>query len=182
MFKAILFATSLSITGVQKQADIGAIVNMDVCHDLVVLLNEGPQPDGKQVLFGCREKPQPATPKKIHVKDIAMQTTYTLIKHDGTREVVTVDLPKDPGYHALAEIIHPLLGPGRNLERVNVLHEGQYTDMFVDDSGMLHNLPVNEDATAIYRNNVLTHEPDTRAEDLDQIHGPAVLFSRKVWF
>lgn len=111
-----------------------------------------------------------------------MQTTYTLIGVNGANLQHEADLPREPGYTDLAKIIRPLIGRGRDFERVNVFHEGKYTDMFVDDSGMLDGLPINEVATAIYRNNVLTHEPGTRAEDLPEIRGNAVLFSRKVWY
>lgn len=111
-----------------------------------------------------------------------METTYTIIRPDGTEEHHTVDLPQEPGFDALAKIIRPILGKGRDLERVNVLHEDRYTDMFVDDSGLLDDLPLNEKATAIYRNNVLKHEPGTAPESLPPIAGTAVLFSRRVWF
>lgn len=109
-----------------------------------------------------------------------MQTTYTLIGANGVKLSKEVDLPKTPGYTALDAIIRPLLG-GRSLERVNVLHEGQYTDMFVGEDSADGSLPVNPEATAIYRNNVLTHEKGVTADELPAIYGPAVLFSRKVW-
>ena len=111
-----------------------------------------------------------------------METTYTLLGVNGTKCVATLDLPKEPGYDVLAKIIRPLIGRGRDFERVNVLHEGKYTDMFVDDSGLLDHLPINVAATAIYRNNVLTHEKGAIADDLPAIHGNAILFSRKVWY
>ena len=40
----------------------------------------------------------------------------------------------------------------------------------------------NEAATAIYRNNVLSQVPGKEPETLPCIVGPAVLFSRRVWF
>lgn len=111
-----------------------------------------------------------------------METTYTIILPDGQRTEHTIDLPKEPGYDRLAKIVYPVLGKGRDLERVNVFHDGKYTDMFVDDSGLLDELPRNEVATAIYRANVLKHEPGASAEGLPHIAGPAVLFSRRVWY
>jgi hypothetical protein len=88
-----------------------------------------------------------------------MMTTITVLKADGAREETHGDL-----------------------ERVRVFHDGAYTDMFVDDESIGKGLPVNEAATAIYRCNVLTHDKRAKAEDLPKIYGPAVLFSREVWF
>lgn len=110
-----------------------------------------------------------------------MQTTYTVILADGTTTKHEIDWPQEPGYHAIAALVRPLIGPGRDFERVNVLHDGKYTDMFVDAEGLIDDLPRNELATVVYRNNVLTHEPGTEAESLPHIAGPVVLFARKVW-
>lgn len=84
------------------------------------------------------------------------------------------------GYDALRALLTPLLDGG-NLERVNVLHGGIYTDMFVDEIGLLKQLPRNEPATAIYRNNWLTQHPGTDPEVLPAIYGAAVLFEARVW-
>lgn len=111
-----------------------------------------------------------------------MKTTATIIRADGTEEQRELDWPHEPGYHAIRDLVEPVLGAGRFLEHVAVLHEGQRTDMFVDDSGLLDGLPRNEKATAIYRNNVLTHEPGTDPESLPHIAGTAILMSRRVWF
>lgn len=79
---------------------------------------------------------------------------------------------------------------GKPMEHVNVFHGFQsgtlrYLDMFVNENGHLMEppLPLNPLATAIYRNNVLLHEPGRyRVDDLPTIVGPAVLFEDKVWF
>lgn len=113
-------------------------------------------------------------------------TTLTVFRpsDDGREvkiEIVRLDLPEDPGYEKLDKILRPLLN-GADLERVNVFHDGAYTDMFVDDVGKLKKLPRNDAATNIYRNNWMTHNPGTDPEDLPAIYGPAILFDRKVWF
>lgn len=182
MLKAALLMFSITAAGPSPVVQVGVIVNLDVCNDLTLLLNEGPQPDGKLVLFTCREEPATPQPKKTLTQEIRMQTTYTLYLSDGTTQQHTVELPDTPGFHDLSKIIRPLIGKGRDFERVNVFHEGRYTDMFVDDEGVIDGLPINHAATAIYRNNVLTHVPGSVAEDQPAIHGPAVLFDQKVWF
>jgi hypothetical protein len=123
---------------------------------------------------------------------------------DETREV---ELPEEPTYPQLRELITPLLDGG-TLERVRVymgcrpyLGEHYYRDMFVDEEGRAtlfrladdgvtavrdrpgKNLPRNEAATEIYLRNWRMHEPD-QPDDPDYfIAGPAVLFiDRKVWF
>ena len=60
--------------------------------------------------------------------------------------------------------------------------QNAYTDMFVDEDGFTKNLPRNEKATAIYRNNWLTQYPNTDPEMMAFIVGPAVVFSDRVWY
>jgi len=120
-----------------------------------------------------------------------METRYTIYNVDGTTEDRTVDWPKEPGYEAVRKITDPVLN-GAWLEHVTVFvrdthphikgFSDGYADMFVDEEGKLKGLPVNRLATAIYRENWLVHNPGSRAEDLDTINGPALLFHRKVWY
>lgn len=110
-----------------------------------------------------------------------MDTPYKIIPVTGNSEERTADLAAKPDYRALQAITAPALNGG-SLERVLVFHEGEYTDMFVDDRGLSKGLPRNEAATAIYRNNMLTHRRVKDPETLPAIYGPAVLFSRRVWF
>lgn len=106
-------------------------------------------------------------------------TAYTLYRPDGSEEAGIAELDANPGYFALVEVMRPLLD-GRNLERVRVLVDGQYRDLFVAERG--EGLPRNEKATALYRANYLTAFPKTDPESLPAVYGPAVLFSRPVWF
>lgn len=110
-----------------------------------------------------------------------MKTTFTIYRVGRPVETGEVDWPVEPGYFNIKNLVEPILD-GKHLEHVTVFHEGQYTDMFVDETGQLDNLPVNPDATAIYRNNVLVHVPGTKPEDMPDIRGTAIVFSRKVWF
>jgi hypothetical protein len=112
-----------------------------------------------------------------------MKTTIKIFRPDGTVEErdVSDTMTAEPGYSALRDLITPLLD-GRNMEHVSVLHDGQRADMFVDEEGHLLGLPRNEAATTIYRNNWLTQHPDVDPETIPFIVGPAVLFSRRVWF
>lgn len=110
-----------------------------------------------------------------------MKTKMIIMKANGTSEEREIDLPEDPGYDVLASLIRPLLD-GADLEHVSVLHDGP-KDMFVDDDGLAKELPRNEAATRVYRNNWLTQHPEDAPETLPEIVGPAVLFpDRRVWF
>ncbi len=110
-----------------------------------------------------------------------MHTSYTLFLPDGTEIDGVVDLDAEPSFQALDAFMRPFLD-GAELEHVTVWHEGAYTDMFVDEIGLLKGLPRNDKATAIYRASWLTHQdPDADPETLAFIAGPAVLFHRKVW-
>jgi hypothetical protein len=112
-----------------------------------------------------------------------METTYHIIRANGSPiEVVTINLPEDPGYVALRDIVRPVIGERRDMERVAVLYEDRPTDMFVDDVGALCQMPVNARASAIYRANWLKQHPGTDPDSLPAIHGDAVLFLRRVWF
>jgi len=112
-----------------------------------------------------------------------MNTTYQVIRPNGGADTVHhADLPQRPGLDLLKSIVLPYLDGARYMERVNVLHAGHYTDMFVDEDGIMKKLPVNEAATAIYRANWLHQHPKTDPSTLPAIYGPAVLFQRRVWF
>ena len=114
-----------------------------------------------------------------------MKTLYTVYFTGGETVDHEVDLPQEPGYGALRDIILPHLSGGEHeaeLEHVSVLWNNEALDMFVDDLGALLHLPVNPKATEIYRNNWLTQHPDTDPESLSAIYGVAILFHRKVWY
>jgi hypothetical protein len=116
-----------------------------------------------------------------------METKIRIIRPDGEEEVRDIDMPRDPGYVALRELLAPLLDRGP-LERVVVLADFEGgndfapTDMFVDENGHLKSLPRNEKATSIYRCASLQRSPDMDPESIPFIVGPAVLFNRRVWF
>lgn len=98
----------------------------------------------------------------------------------GTMQTIEVHtLPLKPSLTQIRSIVEPHLA-GMNLERVRVFWEGEYTDMFVgqDSCDGIRNVK----ATEIYRNNILVHEPGTYPESLPPVCGPAVLFSRRVWY
>lgn len=108
-------------------------------------------------------------------------TAYRVIYPDGAQIPGKVDWPGDPGYDLIARLIRPILDGG-NLEHVSVLHEGRRHDLFVDEDGHSKRLARNDEATAIYRCNWLTQHPECDPESLPCIVGPAILFSRLVWF
>lgn len=106
-------------------------------------------------------------------------TQFTILRADGSEEVRTARMNATPGYMVLQMLLKPILGC-EYAERVRVLHDGQCLDLYVDEAGVDKNLPRNEKATAIYRNNMLTQEPGADPESLAYIFGDAVLFSRRV--
>lgn len=116
-----------------------------------------------------------------------METKIKIIRPEMAHETRDLDMPREPGYAALRQLLAPLLDKGP-LERVAVLADFdggdnfEPTDMFVDENGHLKSLPRNEDATAIYRRAALLRHPEIDPESIPFIVGPAVLFSRRVWF
>jgi hypothetical protein len=121
-----------------------------------------------------------------------MQTDFTVYRPGQPAEPHSADLPEEPGYDRLKTLVTPFLD-GACLEHVTVLRPGSetkakvtrdddYLDMFVDEEGTLKRLPVNDDATRIYRANWLRAYPGTPPDTLAEIYGPAVLFHRRVWF
>lgn len=109
-------------------------------------------------------------------------TDYLILKTDGTEQRLSAELPTDPGYRALSDLIDPVLGV-LAWEQVTVLFNGEPCDMFVDEVGAMRPDRVrNERATTIYRANVLARYPNTDPESLPAIYGTVVLFTRRVWF
>ena len=110
-----------------------------------------------------------------------METKLKIIQPNGEETEVTLDMAPRPALHDIQAALAPYFG-GAYTERVNVLEDDGYTDMFVDEDGFAKGLERNEKATEIYRNNWLTQHPDTDPERLGFIVGTAVIFSRQVWF
>jgi hypothetical protein len=107
-----------------------------------------------------------------------MQTSYQILEVHGKVTTGSVDWPEEPGYDLFRALLDPIIG---RFEHVAVLHEGGRRDMFVNEMSAF-DMPRNEAATRIYRNNTLTRSPETDPESIPAIHGPAVLFGRRVWF
>lgn len=115
-----------------------------------------------------------------------MKTKYKLIQVDGTITEGSVDWPKAPDFSQTKALVEPLIQtPGKPyayLEHVRVWELGSYVSMFVDDMGAVKELPINQKATVIYHANMYEHDPMSMPDGMPHIHGPAVLFSRNVWF
>ena len=108
------------------------------------------------------------------------------IPKDGPKDVYP-DEQRGPGFLQLQRLIEPLLGDGEPLEHVSVLWNDRHADMFVSELG--HQalttrppLPINREATAIYRANWLKQHPGESPDALPTIAGTAILFERRVWF
>jgi hypothetical protein len=114
-----------------------------------------------------------------------MLTDYVVLNVDGTTTEGQAELSQVPEWEPLAAVVGPLLDcTPANMEHVNVWDGGEYRDMFVIGNGFSQGLGRNEQATVIYRANVLEHNdgPPINPEALWFISGPAVLFKRKVWY
>jgi hypothetical protein len=119
-----------------------------------------------------------------------MLTKWKLIRVDGTIEEFQRSFNNIPKYNTLREIVEPLTG--EPMEHVSVWAnydfktECQQLDMFVNENGSLNRLSRNETATTIYRRATMegktTGPIPKNPEELNFIVGPAVLFSRRVWF
>jgi hypothetical protein len=116
-----------------------------------------------------------------------IKTRLLVMRPDQPHETLERDLPEEPSYQELRDIITPLLD-GAALEHVYVLADFaggtdfKRADMFVDEMSLVRRLPRNEAATVIYRRNSMLREPGKDPESMSWIAGPAVLFDRVVWF
>lgn len=106
--------------------------------------------------------------------------TAIIYQPDGSSEVRELDLPDLPDIYDLRELIGPMVGGYP--DHVSVLHQGRRADMFVEECSAVSGQPRNEAATAIYRTAWLSTHPKDDPEGLPAIHGPAVLFTKRVWF
>lgn len=112
-----------------------------------------------------------------------IKTQYRIMRADGSHEVREVEWPREPGYQLIKGLIVPILEA--DLEHVSVMADFDggtnynRADMFVDSEGMVKELPINAEATAIYyRASMLRGQ----LRDEHSIHGTAILFSRRIWF
>lgn len=121
-----------------------------------------------------------------------MKTRYLIMRPDEPHETREVhDWPREPGYDRIKALLEEWF-PSGHFEQVNVLADFgggeryEQLDMFVDDTGHLQHLPRNEAATIVYRRAALMGRAripiPSDPESLSWIAGPAVLFSRRVWF
>lgn len=120
-----------------------------------------------------------------------MKTRLLIMRPGQMNERREIELPREPGYHLLRDILTPYLD-GAALEHVSVLADfdgGENykpSDMFVDDEGLIKWLPRNEEATVIYRRaNQMGRSAAPKVSNpelLSYICGPAILFDRQVWF
>jgi hypothetical protein len=115
-----------------------------------------------------------------------METRLLVMKPDQPNERRTFELPMNPSYDELVDLVKLLIGC-EHFEHVSVLSDFagglafKRADMFVDEMGHQKRLPRNEAATIIYRRNALMHQGVKDPETLSWIAGPAVLFERRVW-
>lgn len=112
--------------------------------------------------------------------------SYTVLFANGRRKAGTAKLPDKQttaSVYAVAEkVVRGVIGDDADVEHVRVWDRGQYRDMFVDEIGHHKHLPLNEQATAIYRANSLAHEqPPPDPDEMPTIVGDAVLFDQQVW-
>lgn len=110
-----------------------------------------------------------------------METKLKIIQPNGEETEMVIDMAPCPTLHDIQAVLAPYFGRAYT-ERVNVLEDDGYTDMFVDEDGFAKGLPRNEKATAIYRRNWLEQHPQVHPESMNCIVGTAVVFSRRVWF
>lgn len=115
-----------------------------------------------------------------------MKTRYTIMRPEEPNTGGEIDWPREPTFDQIDRLVRPLLN-GASLEHVSVLADFKgglnfkRADMFVDESGAMKDLPINGNATAIYRRHSIINK-GAKADDLPAIHGPAILFERIVWY
>jgi len=106
---------------------------------------------------------------------------FNVIYPEGAQQTCSVDWRTEPRFLAICNVVTPYLG-GRRFEHVTVLHNGKRADMFVDECGAINRLPMNIEATDIYRAASMRANPDQDPDSLPAIYGVAVLFDERVWF
>jgi hypothetical protein len=122
-----------------------------------------------------------------------MKTRYRVISPNDmqrAQEALEIELVPPITTATFHALIDPIVGG--DYEHVTVFcafepgGQEDYRDMFVSETGVLDQLPVNHLATGMYHRNVVVHDPDGLGspESLaaaPRIHGVAVLFERVIW-
>lgn len=115
-----------------------------------------------------------------------VKTKMLIMRPEAPNHKMEIELVKFPSYDTLKTLLTPIIGC-KHIEHVSVLadFEGatafRRADMFVDEDGHAKGLPLNGNATEIYRRNALIHQGVKDPETLSWIAGTAVLFDRIVW-
>src|SRR4051794_12592363 len=108
-------------------------------------------------------------------------TCMTIYHPCGEIEARAVHLDATPTYDELRTALRPVFGE-HHPQRIRIVRGGRLGDMFVDERGHELGLPGNEAATAILRQALAEMPSQSELRDLAMIAGPAVVFSRQVWF
>lgn len=113
------------------------------------------------------------------MSEIPIPTVLHIIRPGAMIEDQTAMLPEAPSLEDLRALINPIVGGP--FEHVTIYDTGEARDMFVHETGAIDGLPVNDTASRLYRAGYLAANRGAKPEDLPAIHGPAILFSRRVW-
>jgi hypothetical protein len=115
-----------------------------------------------------------------------METIFNVLSVDGEASAKVVDLPEFPTRDELRRVVEPHLS-GMSMHHVLVLAPAgglvrarDTVDLFCGETAVLRRLPVNGEATRLYRAAHLLLHPDDDPDGLPHIAGPAVLFLRRV--
>jgi hypothetical protein len=115
-----------------------------------------------------------------------METVFNVLSVDGEAGANVVDLPEFPTRDELRLVVEPYLS-GMAMHHVRVLAPAgglvrvrDTVDLFCGETAVLRRLPVNREATQLYRAAHLLFHHDDDPESLPHIAGPAVLFLRRV--
>lgn len=108
-------------------------------------------------------------------------TTMTIYRPCGAIEARSVHLDHALTYDELRAALRPVFGE-HHPQRIRVEVRGRVGDMFVDERGHELGLRPNKAATEIFRRTSLDLPSDSELRNVATIVGPAVLFSRQVWF
>lgn len=96
-----------------------------------------------------------------------------------------VDWPEKPSRQQMRDVVlREAPGVGTSPEHVTILGPDNETrcDMFVHDEGVRLGLPINDEATVHYHRASIVSQGLAHHESWPKVHGPAVLFLRRVWF
>ena len=111
-----------------------------------------------------------------------MKTIFKMLSADGGVREQAMELEEYPTMAVLRTIVQPYLA-GATMYHIRILdpaNSRDSVDMFVDETALLKGLPLNAEATKLYRAAHLLFHPNDDPDELPIVCGAAAVFTRRV--